>query len=65
VLFQGKSVSVKNTSNLVQFPFRVPALISLIDAVWSDGNKVKLEMVKGLLKTKTGFSGLSCGQFYK
>jgi hypothetical protein len=50
---------------LVQFPFAVPALISLIDVVWSDGNRLKLEMVKDLIKTKTGFSGLSCGHFYK
>jgi hypothetical protein len=50
---------------LVQFPFAFPALISLIDVVWSDGDRLKLEMVKGLIETKTGFSGLSCGQIYK
>lgn len=60
-----KSVSVKNTSNLVQCPFAVPGLISFINVVWSDENRLKLEMVRGLIKTKTDFSGLSCGQFCK
>jgi len=51
-------------NNSIRNKFTVPALISLIDVVWSDGNRLKLEMVKGLIKTKKlSFQGYLVGSF--